>query len=72
MSGYLLKIVPSKLTDGSRVFDVYLSDSEAEPLIINCVSRDDAFALAEKIATTIKMHTNDAARVIEADYYMVR
>lgn len=60
-TGYCLTIKSQKLTDGSRVYNVHISDSGAEPLIVECRSEDDAHHFAEFVCTALRRYTNDGA-----------
>ena len=71
-TGYLIKVVPCKLTDGSRVFDVHVSDSGADVQIFACIDEPRAHEFAETLAAAIQKLTVENARVVTADYYMVR
>ena len=64
--GYWIRIDRSRLTDGSSVYDVRLSEQGEEARVIfDCRDEGAAHAMAATIRTAIETCTNDAAQVFE-------
>jgi hypothetical protein len=53
-----IRIIETPLTDGSLVYAVSIGKE-----VLNCVTKKDAFALAEKFSTAINDHTNEETEV---------
>lgn len=58
----IVKIVESKLTDGSRVYAVRVEDEGSGPPEFDACGEADARFLAYKIAHAIREHTNEEVR----------
>lgn len=56
-----VKVVQSKLLDGSRVYDVHVRDCDAEPLVLNAPNKVSANNLACGIYTAVCGNATDNA-----------
>lgn len=59
-----IRLARGVLSDGSEVFDVYLSQDGQLPIRLDCCSERDALALIDLLETAIEVHTVNDTRVI--------
>jgi len=62
-----IKVIPSKLTDGSVVHDVHVVEHGAARIVLNGYDRENACALAQKLSDAIMQHSTAEARWFEVD-----
>jgi hypothetical protein len=58
-----IRLAKGILTDGSEVFDLYLSQDGQLPIRLDCCSERDAYALLEQLQTSIHDHTVNDTKV---------
>jgi hypothetical protein len=64
-SGIRIILATTTLSDGSKVFDLDLSQDGESPIRLSCVSDKDAYALVEVLKAAIHTHTVDLVTVHE-------
>ena len=58
----LIKIVTARLTDGSEVFNLLLSQDNQQIELATCSERD-ALALVDKLSDAVLLHTVETATI---------
>jgi len=59
-----IRLARGTLSDGSEVFDVYLSQGGELPIRLDAVSERDALALIEALETALNIHTVNETKVV--------